>query len=139
MMSVGQLLSGALDANLEHQLARADVVKYLSKEQWLREYGTIRLSTARQTGKTSAIARMATSRDLVVVYGQAMAHDFKARTSFNPVIVTPRALEEGVGLRGFQFDRVWVDEATFTLRSNDLDNVYASAVMNGAKQVILVG
>jgi hypothetical protein len=139
MMSVGQLLSGALDANLEHQLASADIANYLSKEQWLREYGTIRLSTARQSGKTSAIARMALSRDLVVVYGQAAAHDFKARSSFNPVVVTPRALEEGYGLRGFHFDRVWVDEVTYTLRGKDLDNVYACAVMNGAKQVILVG
>ena len=139
MMSFEQMLSGALGANLEHQLSVEHAKKWLSTEQWLREYATIRLSMGRQIGKTRAICRLASSSDLVVVYGQAMGHDLKARTSFNPVVVTPRSLLPGVGLRGFHFDRIWVDEASMTLKGDDLDNVYASAVLNGAKQVILIG
>ena len=140
MTAFGQILDAALGANLEQQIRLARIELELGTSNWLKEFGTVRICLGRQSGKTTAIQRRASSRDLVVVHSHAMAKDFSEYASFNPTVITPRNLENPMlKLREMRFDRIWVDNASWILKGDDLGNVYKNAMLNGAKQIILVG
>lgn len=140
MSAFGQILDMALDENLKRQQVFASNKQAISATDWLLEYATVQLNFGRQTGKTTAIQRRATSRDLVVTWNSANARWLAAEAFFKPQIVTIRNLEEpAYAIRGHSYDRIWVDNAMTILSDTDLLNVYRTAVMTSAKQVILLG
>jgi hypothetical protein len=139
MIYLGEVLDKALEANLERQMVMQSNRAFLPPHSWLKEFATIRLDYGRQTGKTTAIKRRASSRDLVVQWRGSLSKDFSSEVFFNPQVVTLKDLEyPHHKLRGHSYDRIWVDNASM-VTDEQLNLVYYHALLCSAKQIILIG
>lgn len=141
MAAFGQILDGALELNLERQAMMKHVKPTLSSFGWLQEHATVSLSLGRAVGKTTAISRRASAKDLVIGYNASWCKEFNNLSVFKPNVTSVYTLKDGGWLhKGNKYDRVWVDDATFIIKDAAMmRNLYELALNTHTKQIILIG
>ncbi len=139
MDSFGAILDAALAKNLEQQISNKSVKYTLPQANWLQEFGTVAISLGRATGKTTAIARRASSSDLVITYSHYTALDLSKMCLYNPIVKDIEGLIRSVpGAQYKKFDRIWVDNASMILGAH-AGYILKLASEAKAIQLILVG
>ncbi|USV40867.1 hypothetical protein [Xanthomonas phage BUDD] len=132
------ILEQALELNLQRQALNAKYRHNLEPHQWMQEFGTVRIQMGRGVGHTTAICQLACKDDLVVAGSAFQLMTMNENSVKKPAVALALNLLDNTRLRGRTFDRIWVDDASLK-SSEEIRNVYVTALMHRANQIILVG
>ena len=107
----------------------------------LREYGTVRIGFGRQNGHSCYIARMATSRDMIICKDRYHVDTFSGRTACFGVsgctnIATISQVISAKPDTLLPVDAVWVDDASY-IKTKDMDALYKT-LAGYCRRIILI-
>lgn len=131
LRQIDYIIDSAIKFNRSVIDARQIQQNYLGPVEFAKEIATVRLNLGRQLGHSMAIARRATTRDVVIVHRQRSVPKMKQRLA----VWNMAEISINDSLRLDSYDTVWVDEATYR---KDIDDIYEKYA-HRAKQFVLLG
>lgn len=127
-----------IGVNLKQQLAFEEQAKYISKQQWAKEFATVRCDVGRQIGKTSYIKSRANYGDLIIVSKYNQKRDMLYPIPSADVITHADLDVPGYRWIGYpipRYSRIYIDEPG----KLNLDMVYDIFARDTRQLFIILG
>lgn len=126
-----------INFNQKQQKHFATMQENLSQLSYSKEFQTVRLNPGRQCGKSTIIAKLSSTQDLIIARDFTSLKNIKERVNFFNIgshaeVKMFSNLEVN---RTETYDTVWIDDASF---NQNLESIY-ELLSGKCKQFILLG
>lgn len=137
------LVDGLIELNKRMRIKNVNLYNIIGLKYYLKEYCTVKIDVGRQSGKSEYIAKNSTNNDLIITFNINMKKiftDIKHVNIPDKNIISIQSLynkKEEYG--GRTYNNIWMDEASFISKNNNIDFLYDVLGKNENQTFIFLG